>query len=234
MLISNSKKFIFVHIPKTGGTSITEILDKELKWDDIVLGGTRVGEVFTEYWSPRFGLYKHTMPPHIKSVLGDEVYCTYRKFVVVRNPISRVLSAYKYIKTLIASDAQWFMASDEYRRLGDISDFNTFASGKYFRQSFDVDPSKTHDIQRCFLPQSYYYDEQEAKYGRFDYYKLEDLSVSLDSLVANMYIKEKYKLSQENRSMNFDVKIDHNIIEDLISLYAKDFGNFQYDPESKI
>ena len=39
MIISNSKRFIFLHVPKAAGTSITIMLDAELEWDDIVLGG---------------------------------------------------------------------------------------------------------------------------------------------------------------------------------------------------
>ena len=44
MIISNSHKFIFVHILKTAGTSICAALDPTLRWNDVILGGTGFGE----------------------------------------------------------------------------------------------------------------------------------------------------------------------------------------------
>ena len=44
MIISNSHKFIFVHVMKTAGTSVSAALDPWLRWNDIAIGGTRFGE----------------------------------------------------------------------------------------------------------------------------------------------------------------------------------------------
>ena len=44
MVISNSRQYIFFHIPKCGGTTITHILSEGLRWNDVVIGGTETGE----------------------------------------------------------------------------------------------------------------------------------------------------------------------------------------------
>ena len=44
MIISHTHRAIFVHIPKTAGTSITALIEPALRWNDLVLGGTTFGE----------------------------------------------------------------------------------------------------------------------------------------------------------------------------------------------
>jgi len=43
MILSNSKKYIFVHIPKCAGTSITRAIAPSCEWNDIILGSTEFG-----------------------------------------------------------------------------------------------------------------------------------------------------------------------------------------------
>jgi hypothetical protein len=40
MIISNGRRYIFVHAPKTGGTSMTLALEARAKADDIIIGDT--------------------------------------------------------------------------------------------------------------------------------------------------------------------------------------------------
>ena len=40
MFLSNSRKFIFIHITKAAGTSITHALEKSMGWNDLVIGST--------------------------------------------------------------------------------------------------------------------------------------------------------------------------------------------------
>ncbi|NEN90268.1 MAG: hypothetical protein F6K48_15660 [Okeania sp. SIO3H1] len=44
MIISENDKFIFIHIPKNGGTSVALSLEERLKYNDIVIGGTKYGD----------------------------------------------------------------------------------------------------------------------------------------------------------------------------------------------
>ncbi|MBT9311110.1 sulfotransferase family 2 domain-containing protein [Leptothoe kymatousa] len=97
--ISNSKKFVFVHLHKCGGTSIERALDQETQWNDIVLGSTKYGEKIQKVYEKKFGIYKHSSAAEIKSLMGDEVWDNYFTFSIVRHPIDRMVSFYEYLKT---------------------------------------------------------------------------------------------------------------------------------------
>jgi hypothetical protein len=40
MIISFGRRYIFVHVPKTGGTSLALVLEERAKADDILIGDT--------------------------------------------------------------------------------------------------------------------------------------------------------------------------------------------------
>jgi hypothetical protein len=102
MIVSNSRKFIFVHINKTAGTSITEALAPHLAWNDVVLGLTPIGLALHQPFHERFGLYKHSTAREIRAVVGESVWREYRSFAVVRDPVDRARSLYGYLKMLEA------------------------------------------------------------------------------------------------------------------------------------
>lgn len=96
MIVSHSRRFVFCHVPKAAGESITEALDPHLGWDDIVLGPP-VGDVFTQRYRQRFGLGKHSSAPEIRAVIGEEIWRRYLTFAVVRDPVDRMASLYAYL-----------------------------------------------------------------------------------------------------------------------------------------
>ena len=98
MIISNSKKFIFVHIHKTGGTTIVHALDNYLKWNDLILGGTSYGESIQSAYQERFHLNKHSTADEIRGVIGPEIWGSFFKFAFVRHPYTRMVSLYNFAK----------------------------------------------------------------------------------------------------------------------------------------
>jgi hypothetical protein len=100
MIICTSRKFIFVHINKTAGTSITEALAPSLQWNDIVLGATPIGQALDEPFKDRFNLYKHSTARDIRAVVGADVWSEFTTFAVVRDPVDRTVSFYRYLKRI--------------------------------------------------------------------------------------------------------------------------------------
>lgn len=78
-MIIEDKKLIFIHIMKTGGTSVTSAL-------------TKAG------FSPRsnYKPSKHETAETLVSKMGYETFQTYRKMTVVRNPYDRAVSWWKW------------------------------------------------------------------------------------------------------------------------------------------
>jgi hypothetical protein len=101
MIISHSHKFIFVHIHKTGGTSIEQGLDPHLAWNDLILGGSRLGERMQPFYAKKFGLGKHSTVSEIESVCGSKYLDDYYVFSLVRHPVARMCSMYNFVATTL-------------------------------------------------------------------------------------------------------------------------------------
>jgi hypothetical protein len=99
VIISDRCRFIFVHIHKTAGDSITEALKPNLGKNDFVLR-TDVQAWTLKYRIPDYarfeGLKKHTPALAIRQRLPADNWESYFKFAFVRHPVGRVLSLYHY------------------------------------------------------------------------------------------------------------------------------------------
>lgn len=106
MLISKTKKFIFIHIPKNAGQSITSTLLKYCISDSTkflinTIGPRnyiRINTKLDKYFN--YTLYNHNFKDHeraymVKESLGEE-YINYFKFAIARNPWDRLFSRYNY------------------------------------------------------------------------------------------------------------------------------------------
>lgn len=108
MIISNSHRFIFIHLHKTGGTSLEVALEKYLGWNDILLGSTNFGEMINDYYRKRFGLHKHSSVMDIEGICGEEILRSYYVFSLVRNPVSRIVSLYNFVGSIVLGWADSF------------------------------------------------------------------------------------------------------------------------------
>ncbi|MEA3638335.1 MAG: sulfotransferase family 2 domain-containing protein [Lamprobacter sp.] len=96
MIINHSLKFIFLHVPKTAGTSVTSWLSEHTGWNDIELGGTHYGEQIQAIYGQRFKLHKHSPANQVKSIVGSDIWNSYYKFAIVRHPLDRLVSAFHF------------------------------------------------------------------------------------------------------------------------------------------
>ncbi|MFO8053169.1 MAG: sulfotransferase family 2 domain-containing protein [Candidatus Omnitrophota bacterium] len=78
MLISHTYKFIFLHIPKTAGSSVAATLKRNLNKNDLLL-------------------CPHTKAVRLKLTAKDK-WKDYFKFTFVRNPWDRMVSAYFFLR----------------------------------------------------------------------------------------------------------------------------------------
>jgi len=100
MIISHSRRFIFVHIHKTGGDSVATALRPVLNASDVVLTND------WHDWLTKFGpsrdrpeltqLRKHSPARAIAAVVPPEMWDGSFKFAFVRHPVARTVSLYKY------------------------------------------------------------------------------------------------------------------------------------------
>ena len=81
MLVSHKHKFVFIHIPKTAGSSVTVSL-KNLGQDDAKSS------------------YQHITCQNLKKIFDNQrwTWSDYFKFSFVRNPFARIVSEFHYVK----------------------------------------------------------------------------------------------------------------------------------------
>lgn len=98
MIWSNRHRLCFVHIPKTGGTSITAAYEPHMRFDDVVLGGTVLGEALQAKYRTRFGLHKHSGARAIRHAAGAEAFDAAFSFALLRHPVDRMISLYRWLR----------------------------------------------------------------------------------------------------------------------------------------
>ncbi|MDD9741156.1 sulfotransferase family 2 domain-containing protein [Marinovum sp. SP66] len=101
MIISRGRRYIFVHIPKTGGTAMALALEARAKADDILIGDTpkalrRRGRL--RALTPRGRLWKHSTLADIDGVIAAGELDRLLIFTLVRNPWDRVVSYYHWLQ----------------------------------------------------------------------------------------------------------------------------------------
>jgi hypothetical protein len=92
-MISTKNNFLFIHVPKTGGNSISRALEKYSD-DKIICFGKNIEnfDVTNDYYYTT----KHTTLSHYKEILDEDLYNDLYKFCVIRNPWEIVISYYFY------------------------------------------------------------------------------------------------------------------------------------------
>lgn len=142
MLLSESKRFLFVHVQKTAGTSLTELLAPYA----LAPSASRCNKLASDLglrrdWR-RYYFRKHAPLTRAERVLPPELFGSLYKFAFVRNPWDRLVSWYTFIledrehhrhqKVRSLPDfgaflrlqarrprcSQWWMLQDSSRRLG--------------------------------------------------------------------------------------------------------------------
>jgi hypothetical protein len=90
VIVSYSRQFVFVHIHKTAGESITATLRPVLAPDDLLLRGTETVS------ANGIRLNKHSTAGEVRNVLPSEEWDRYFTFGFVRHPIERTVSLYRW------------------------------------------------------------------------------------------------------------------------------------------
>lgn len=101
MIISPERRYIFVHIPKTGGTALAQALESRAAREDILIGDTpkaRKRKARAQALPARGRIWKHMRLADLDGALSGEEIADHFCFTMVRNPWDRVVSYYHWLK----------------------------------------------------------------------------------------------------------------------------------------
>ena len=115
MPICHKHRYIFVHIPKSAGTSTTYTLGHKLGFSGTIPKAVKTKYGLSADW------WQHVPFSELKQFISDIAFDEYFKFAFVRNPYDKVVSAYSH-----------------WKQIGRIKDYDTLAewvSSKEFSES---------------------------------------------------------------------------------------------------
>ena len=138
-IINTTHHFIYVHIPKTAGTSVKRFFGQLTRYCDLEIGGALDAEPLEAIYWKRFRLRKHAAAREIFQAIGPERYAGYYKFTFVRDPFVRTLSTFRFLKFTFRN---WKKAAV----MDDFGNLEEFVCSKYFLE----DPGP----DRILIPQA--------------------------------------------------------------------------------
>ncbi len=97
-MLSEAHKFMFIHIPKSGGNSINKAL---LEYSDeaiSIMSHHRDPKNDFELAHPTLPTNKHSSLKDYRRMLGEDRLDAFFKFAVIRNPWDRVISSYFFYR----------------------------------------------------------------------------------------------------------------------------------------
>lgn len=101
MIISRGRRFIFVHIPKTGGTALSLALEARAMKDDLLIGDTpkaRARRARLKGLKTAGRLWKHSTLADVEGLVEAAEIASFFTVALVRNPWDRAVSYYHWLR----------------------------------------------------------------------------------------------------------------------------------------
>lgn len=225
MIVNHTHKFIFVHVPKSAGTSVTELFSQYSSYRDLEVGGTALGEVLQNEFKRRYGLTKHATAGEIRAIVGAPLWDAYYSFGIVRNPYARAQSTFHFMKRWRGNKEM-----DRLKFIENMPDFRTFAlSPKLQRKQY----------HRLLWSQTQWLCDETGKLLVRQVGHLESLDADLQQIqraIPGLPERPKQTLAAPKRNKSeADDEALHQLLRDepeveqaLFEAYRDDFETFGY------
>jgi len=139
MILSRGRRYLFIHIPKTGGTSMALALEGRAMKDDLMLGDTPKARRRRGRLDPaasRGRLWKHSTLADLDGILSENELPELFVFTMVRNPWDRAVSYYHWLREQSFDHPAVTLA----RSL----DFPAFLRHETIRRGFRASPARSY------------------------------------------------------------------------------------------
>lgn len=203
-LFQNMRKLMYVHIPKTGGTSVEKYGKKHgINWGRHMKFPTPKKKINSPYWHLPPTLFNGKKSPYNGKKL----------FTIVRNPYDRAISEYKYRIEI------WSKKKNNVSKKG-LNNFIRNLEREIKKNKYCFD---SHVI-----PQHEFIDEDT------EVINLENIEKDFPLLMKKYNLpEEKLPKTYKTSSKVTKNDLDEKSIEILNKIYDKDFKKFGYDKINK-
>ena len=212
MILSTGRRYVFVHIPKTGGTALALALEARAMKDDIMLGDTpkarrrrhRVQGVQT-----RGRLWKHSTLADIDGLVPGATLEGLFAVTLVRNPWDRTVSYYHWLREQSFDHPAVGLS----RSLG----FGEFVRHPQIRASFRA------------MPASAYMRRADGREQCAAYIRIEHFTEDAAPLVAHLgFPLELERVNTSARESDYRAYYDDATAEAVATSCAEDIARFGY------
>ena len=212
-IINHTKKFIFIHIPKTAGTSLAAYFSQFSTYKDVELGGTVFGEIVSPAFFRRYGVRKHSRASEIRDLVGKDFWDNSFKFAFVRNPYKRTFSIFTFLK-------HKFRDWKGNEIMDTFDNFEDFVRSEFF---WTKGPDRLFATQHTWL-----YDGDDLIMNFVG--KLENINSDVEHISNHLKLEGKEKLGVKNKSSSgVDLKkLPEDVLQRIKGRYKKDFELFDY------
>lgn len=212
MIISEGRAYIFVHIPKTGGTSMALALEARAMAGDILVGDTPKAlrrRRRLKRLQPRGRLWKHSTLADIEGVLTPAQIAAMFTFTIVRNPWDRAVSYYHWLR------AQSFRHPAV--TLAQQADFATFLR----------DPQIVLSLHGA--PARHYMTDATGVERASAYLRLEHIEEDMPLLSGHLgFTPNLPHVNRSERANDYRQQYDDALAEHLAEVCAEDIARFDY------
>lgn len=221
-IVNTTHRFIFVHIPKTAGTSVKHFFGQYTRYCDVEIGGSADGEIIAPYYGKRFKLAKHSLAREIRDAVTPKDYRRFFKFSFVRNPFTRTMSTFHFLKY------NWKTWRDS-AIMDEFSTLVEFTNSQFFKGA---------GPDRILMPQTNWLIIGKNQLC-VDYIgQVEFLENDVEGICKKLNLPpSSVKLEIRNQSKNANNKkfdqLSGETVDAIRKRYAKDFETFGYshDPD---